>query len=231
MKLKQIESNIKDNLDYQTKQKHSDVVDDYYGFSVYDIESSLVDNAQVKFPNGNYKSWGKSLYAGSEAWIGLHPRQLQTTYYELIECCRELDLKEGETLCDLGAGFGRAGIVIGELYPKSFFIGLEIVSQRVEDGNKIYKKKGFSNCKLIEENLDDPSCIPICDYYFIYDFGIVGQIKKVLEKLSDISSNKKIKIIARGRGVKTLIQNSHPWLTVFEIKHFETFSIFSSHSS
>ena len=67
MKLKQIESNIKDNLDYQTKQKHSDVVDDYYGFSVYDIESSLVDNAQVKFPNGNYKSWGKSLYAGSEA--------------------------------------------------------------------------------------------------------------------------------------------------------------------
>ena len=213
---------------YAQKQEDSRSLDELLGFDVYRVEKELVSKAKEIYPEGNRRSWGRSLYDGSEAWIGLDPQQLQTTYFEFIEMIQNINPQTGSHFCDLGAGYGRAGIVLGSLYPKVFFTGLEIVKERVDRGNDVFFKNDFLNAKLITADLSDSLLLPVCDYYFIYDYGVISQINKTLEQLATLSEKKKIKVIARGRGVRTLIENKHYWLTVFDPIHFDAYSVYSS---
>jgi hypothetical protein len=218
-----------DTKTYEEQQNDSRAIDEYLGFNVYGVEDALVMNAMEKFPEGNCRSWGKSLYGGSEAWIGLNPKQLQTTYFEFLQIFETLDPRDGEQLCDLGAAYGRAGIIAGCFYPQVEFIGFEIVKERVDKGNEVFKKLDFKNSRMECEDLSGELSLPNSEYFFIYDYGIVSQIHKTLVQLSDMSMNKKLKVIARGRGVRSLIENKHKWLTSSEPVYLDNYTIYSSY--
>jgi hypothetical protein len=215
------------DLSYKELQWFSARFDEKLGFNIESVEKSLIDKAKKQFPQGNQRSWGKSLYNGSETWIGLNPDQLQTTYGELYEALKFINPKKEQIFCDLGAGYGRLGILIGLLFKKVRFIGVEIVEQRVLEGNRVFDCLSLSQSELINGTLGKIP-LPFADYYFLYDFGSVVEINAVLELISKNLRDGPVTIIARGRGVRSIINNKHHWLSIVYQSRLDSFVIYST---
>ncbi len=210
-------------------QEHSRLLDKFFGFEVEQIENELLRKAKVILPDGNHKIWGHSLHDGQQTWVGLDLQTLQTPYHELVEICNFIRPLHSSHVIDLGAGYGRLGLVLSLLFPDVRFLGLEFVPERVQEGSRIYSLFNCSNAKLIQQDLSDEKfMLPIAEYYFIYDYGNLAEIRNTLKQLEGIVHQKKFKVIARGKGVRSLIQYEHPWLSqVFAPSHFENYSIYS----
>ncbi len=210
-------------------QEHSCLLDKLFGFEVDQIEDELLRKARAKLPDGNHKIWGHSLHDGQQTWVGLDVQTLQTPYHELVEICKFIRPRSSSLVIDLGAGYGRLGLVLSLLYPQVQFLGLEFVPERVEEGTRIYSLFNCSNARLVQQDLSDEKYkIPKAEYYFIYDYGNLSEIRKTLKQLEEMVHQKKFQVIARGKGVRSLIQYEHPWLSqVFAASHFENFSIYS----
>lgn len=197
----------------------SSEIDRLLGFRVPEIENALLEKALVSDPQGNHHRWGAALHSGNQTWVGLHPETIQTPYEELIRVCSELKLSPGEKVVDLGAGYGRLGVVLRELYPGVLFHGIEFVPERVEEGKRL-------GINLTQGDLTDVGFFPdSADHFFIYDFGKVPHIKALLEKLSVLADQKKFTVTGRGKGIRSLIAHEFHWLTPFYEE--ENFSIYS----
>ncbi|MBH48959.1 MAG: hypothetical protein CME71_12395 [Halobacteriovorax sp.] len=203
-----------EDVDYQGKQAISAVIDEIVGFGVAEIENEL---SHKEFP-------------GLESWIGLAPEQLQTPYDELLDLTHELDLCGQESVVDLGAGYGRLGLVLSQQKPDVSFTGYELVGERVERGNQVFNQLAVDNAKLIEQNIIDQDFeIKDSDVYFIYDFGQKEHINQVLKRLDHLANESDFKIVARGRGVRSLIHHKYPrFCRAIEPKHFDTYSVYST---
>lgn len=197
----------------------SSEIDRLLGFRVPEIESALLEEALVTDPQGNHHRWGAALHSGNQTWVGLHPETIQTPYEELLRVCGQLKLSPGEKVVDLGAGYGRLGIVLRELYPGVHFHGIEFVPERVEEGKRL-------GINLTQGDLTAPEFFPeVADHFFIYDFGKVPHIRMLLEKLSVLADKKKFTVTGRGKGIRSLIAHEFHWLTPFYEE--ENFSIYS----
>lgn len=189
-------------LEYQDQQIQSACIDKHLGFKVDLIEKDLVQRAKQSKPEGTIESWSYLLH-GVQSWVGLNPSQLQTPYYEFIEILDDLN-SDALKIIDIGAGYGRLGILTGWHYPNIEFEGIEVVSERVAEGNRIYRKFNLKNSKLICNSILDG--IGKADIYFVYDFGRLDEMKKLINHFSlKADANEKFTIIARGSGINSLL--------------------------
>jgi hypothetical protein len=218
---------------YEEAREHSEMVDKILGFKVPDIERGLLERAQTNYPNGSHKTWGQSIHQGNQTWVGLSHQTLQTPYSELKQMCELLNPYDGSTLVDLGAGYGRLGLVLNVLYPKAHFIGYEYVPERVFEGKRVLFENNCTQSSLLVQDLTAPDFeLPAAEFYFLYDYGTVSHIRKTLAQLEVMALKKPFKVIARGKGTRSLIQYEHPWLCdVYPPIHEEHFSIFSMSQS
>ena len=70
--------------------------------------------------------------------------------------------------------------------------------------------------------------LPQADVYFLYDFGKVSHIRHIMNKLSFIADVRPFRLIARGKGSRSLIDLEYPWLSqIYPAIHRENFSIYS----
>lgn len=214
--------------DYGDIQLHSTCIDKILDIPVQETEKRLREVARELLPGGTVESWSKAMHDGVTTWIGLNPAQLQTPYAEFFELLEELKLEENETLVDLGAGYGRLGQIMNHNWPSSKFIGFEMASERVEIGNESFKKLDAYNAILEQANIAaDDFELPVADYYFIYEFGSVSDMKKLLSKLEERADQRKsFTVAARGRGINSLIRETAPWLTV-EAREFGNSTIYA----
>lgn len=187
--------------DYASAKAQAVVLDEKLGYQCQRIEHQLLEQNQ------------KTKNKGQQFWYGLDLQSLQTPYSEIVEMIDHLKPRSGDLWLDLGAGYGRIGVVLGAMMPDVHFIGYEYVSLRVQEGNRIFKKWNMPFSELIQVDLaDDHFEIDEADLYFIYDFGSRKDIYKVLEKLRLIAQKRPIRVIGRGRGVKNWILMDFPWL-------------------
>ena len=207
----------------------SEEIDRFYGFRIDFIEADLLKTAKTMRPEGVMANFSEALYQGHEVWIGLDPQVLNTPYDELVQLCRFLSPDADEIMVDLGAGYGRLGLVLNTYFPKTKFLGYELVSERVEEGQRIFKERNCENAQLLCQDLmHEEFELPVAQYYFIYDFGKVAHIRRILEKLEKLADHHHFKVIARGKGVRSLIEHEHKWLTSLnDVHHEEHFSIYS----
>lgn len=207
----------------------SELIDLKLGFKINDIESKLLLEAKGLRPRGTMANFSEVLHKGHQTWVGLDPQVLNTPYQELTEMCEIICPKKGDLLVDLGAGYGRLGIVLLSLYPDSQFIGYELVAERVLEGNRIFSSLKPGHSPLLQQDLTDLNfSLPTADCYFIYDFGKVDHIRHTLFELEKKTSHHHFKVIARGKGVRSLIHHEHPWLsTLNEVIHKNNYSIYS----
>lgn len=206
-------------VSYADQQRHSAQVDHWLGLELEAVEQDLAK----RFPNFDQAR-------GEQHWIGLPIQTLQTPYSEIRYLLTLLNLKLGDRVVDLGAGYGRMGFVIARHHPEVAFTGYEVVKERVAEGNRILKTLENSKIELEAVDLSLKDFKPVeAEFYFIYDFGSRDAIAKTLTDLREISMKRKITVIGRGRSSRDAIERGEPWLSqVNEPQHFEHFSIYRS---
>lgn len=213
------------------RRQHSDHIDKILGYRLKYVEEMLVAEARSFEPEGPHESWGPALHQGVQTWLGLNLQTLQTPYSECLRILQILKIRPYQHIIDLGAAYGRMGIVVGGLYIKNSFTGYEYVRARVDEGNRIYKELAFSRCQLLEQDLFDPRFeLPEADVYFIYDFGHLEHIDRNLRQMEAIAYKRPIKVVVRGKFTKMVIADRHPWLNLkYEGKTEEPFSIYTAY--
>ena len=206
----------------------SQAIDQLLGFEVERIELELLKLAQGQRPQGDTQSWGPGIHQGNQTWVGLDPQTLQTPYHELKEMTDLLAPRPSSHFIDLGAGYGRLALVLHQYDESIRFTGYEFVPERVNHGSEKLLEFGLKNARLLRQDLTAPDfALPDADFYFIYDYGKVAHIRQTLEQLKIIADRTTFKVVARGKGVRSLIENEHPWLSqVHQPEHRENFSIY-----
>ena len=167
--------------------------------------------------------------ANRQTWNHLSPQIFQTPYAEFERIVRAVDPDSKlETFVDLGAAYGRLGIVLAELRPSARFLGIELVPERVAEGRRVYAEIGLDPNALVTGDLArDP--LPIADTYFIYDFGKRQEIERVLAELRKIAVNRIVRVVGRGRGIRDIIERENPWLaSIVAPIHTAHYSIYRS---
>jgi hypothetical protein len=212
------------------RRQHANHVDKVLGFRWKYIEEMLIAEARGFDPDGAHDSWGPLMHQGVQTWVGLDIQTLQTPYSEILRILQLLKIKPYQHIVDLGAAYGRMGIVVGGLYLKNFFTGFEYVQSRVDEGNRVYKELGLSRCQLITQDLFSQDFeLPEADIFFIYDYGQVEHIDHTLKQISAIAHKRPVKVVVRGKFTKKIIEDRHSWLNLmYEGKLEELFSIYSA---
>lgn len=211
-------------------RQHANHVDKILSVRIKYIEEMLIAEARGFIPDGQHDSWGPAIHQGVQTWVGLELQTLQTPYSEILRILNLLKIKPYQHVIDLGAAYGRMGIVLGGVFGKSIFTGFEYVKSRVDEGNRIYKELGLNKCLLIAQDLAAPDfTLPEADVYFIYDYGQVEHIDHTLKQISVVANKRPIKVVVRGKFTKQIIANFHPWLDLkYEGKLEELFSIYTA---
>jgi hypothetical protein len=213
------------------RRQHSNLVDKILGFRIRYIEEMLIADARGFDPDGKHDTWGPTLHKGVQTWVGLDIQTLQTPYSECLRILQLLKIKPYQHIIDLGAAYGRMGVVIGGLFLKNSFQGFEYVKGRVDEGNRIYQELGFHRCSQVEQDLFAKDFeLPEADVYFIYDYGQVGHIDHTLGQIEKMAQKRPLKVVVRGKFTKQIINDKHPWLDLqYEGKLEELFSIYRAY--
>lgn len=205
------------------QSRSSTELDQHFGLRINEIEHDLLLKARSLRPDGNMANFGEVLHGGHQTWVGLDPQTLNTPYRELDLACELLNPKDGELFVDLGAGYGRLGLVLSQRYSGVRFIGYELVKERVDEGNRILGGKQLITQDLMSETFE----LPVAEYYFLYDFGKTDHIRKIMKKFEKLADSHHFKLVARGKGSRSIIDFEHPWLTCQSVPGEEKFSIYS----
>lgn len=206
-----------------TKRHISSQIDLALGFRIKQIEEILQAKAKMLAPDKQFDQWGPTLHDGAQTWIGLDFQILQTTYHDLKNIFEAIRPMPSERIVDLGAGYGRVGIFLHHFYPKTDFLGIELVEERVNEGNRILKGLNASSKKMLSLDLNELNELPEGDIFFIYDFGSVDHIKKILEMLKHTP---KRLLVVKGRIARDIMLKDEYYGEGIKLKKLEDVFIY-----
>ncbi len=187
-----------------TSRNQSKRLDKILGFKISKVEQKLLKKYKAYYSLD--QSGRKQKYQGCETWIGLHPQVLQTPYNEIFDFFEVLKMHNPKSIVDIGAGYGRVGLVMASMFPEATFSGYEIVEKRLEEGNRIFERLELDQCQMYYADLSKESFTPpIADIYFIYDFSDPLDIRKILGQLRAVNENRKAFVIAKGEFIQPIL--------------------------
>jgi hypothetical protein len=206
--------------DYAEEKNQSEARDLELGFAIAETEAEIQDRLDRAEKTERFDH---------QTWAHLSPQVFQTPYAELERIVAEADPDESvNAWADLGAAYGRLGIVLAAVRPGARFIGVECVPERVREGRRIYARLHLNPDDLV---LGDLRTLPLpeADLYFIYDFGKREAIDSVLLRLRERAKRNSVIVVGRGRGIRDAIEHHHPWLaSVTPPIHSAHYSIYRS---
>lgn len=197
------------------KRKFSSEFDLLLGFRIKKIEETLRTHALQIKSDSFFDEWGPLLHDGAQTWVGLDFQILQSTYHDLYQIFEHIKPRKNETIIDLGAGYGRLGLFLHHFYPETHFLGLELVSERVDEAKRIYHDYQLKNKEMIVSDLSHLTDLPEGDFYFIYDFGSDEHIKKILNLFKSTPGKT---LIVKGQICRKLIERDPYFSEGFKIK-------------
>jgi len=188
---------------------HAKNLDKKIGFKIPKIEVKLLQKYRA-YDQVTDESNRKQHYKGTQTWIGLHPQVLQTPYCDIHDALELLKDFNIERVVDIGAGYGRVGIVMNALFPDSEFIGYEILSKRKEEADRIYDSLMLSNCEVrLQDVLNEDFELPKAQVYFIYDFSEKGDIEKILNQMIERRNEHNFFLITKGDRMDELLEKKY----------------------
>jgi hypothetical protein len=191
---------------YAEAQRHAAEADRWLGLDAERIEVGIATEARTRMKGGQQRQ---------QLWIGLPVQAMLTPYTEIRAMLARLRLLPGQAIVDLGAGYGRMGLVVDRHHPGVRFVGYEYVLERVREGHRVIHARGDRPLvQLLQADLSDAGFRPSpADAYLIYDYGTRDAIEKTLEDLRAIARERPIAVIGRGRATRDAIERRHPWLS------------------
>ncbi|MFN8790427.1 MAG: hypothetical protein ACK5Y2_03115 [Bdellovibrionales bacterium] len=209
----------KAQIDYGAAKDQARRLDELLAYNCDAIEKALFESHS-----------GSSAFPQQQYWFGLDLQSLQTPYSELVEMIKSLNPQVGDLWLDLGAAYGRLGVVLGFLRPGVRFVGYEYVDERVEEGSRIFKFWNLRQAKMRQVDLASKGFeLGRAQVYFLYDFGSKRDVYSVLEKLRLQAQQGPICVVARGRGVRQWILQDFPWLSSQEsLSPYPNWTVFQS---
>lgn len=190
-------------------RNHAKWLDRELGYKIPKIEEKLLQKYRAYYKS-NDDSNKKQHYEGTQTWIGLHPQALQTPYNDIFDALDLLQEFDIEKVVDIGAGYGRVGLVMNSLFPMARFIGYEILKQRSIEANRVFEKFNLVNCEILLENvLEDDFELPKAQVYFIYDFSEMMDICKILDVLVSRINDYNFFLITKGDRVDYLLNKKY----------------------
>lgn len=206
-------------VDNDLKKRHiSSQIDLALGFNIKQIEEKLQARAKALAPETQFDQWGPVLHGGAQTWIGLDFQILQTSYHDLKILFDVIKPHPGERIVDLGAGYGRLGLFLHFFYPKTEFLGMELVEERVNEGNRLLKNVGCLNKEMVTCDLGKLRELPDGDIFFIYDFGSVEHIRRILVLLKNTP---KRLLVVKGRIARQMMLKDEVYGEGIKIKKLE----------
>jgi hypothetical protein len=201
---------------HQEAQAHAACADLWLGLDTEAVEAQL--------PREQLEQSGQELWFTRPAAVFLTP------YVELRGLLARLGPVPGETVVDLGAGYGRLGFVIGRHHPDVRFVGYEFVRERVAAAQQALSRQAFTQAQVLQVDLTAPDFTPVdAEFYFLYDYGTRPAIAKTLEDLRHIAARRKVVVVGRGRACRDAIDRREPWLSdVIPPEHYPHYSIYRS---
>lgn len=194
--------------------EHSSFLDVFLGIDSLKIETELakVNRRETK------------------TWVGLDPQTLQTPFSEIFSFLSFLKQFNPQQIVDLGAGYGRVGIIMKMIMEDSQFLGYEFIDSRFDEMCRIFHEYEINNAFLSKKNIMDFDFqFPKADVYFVYDFSDIASIKKMIEKFTELFDSQKLFLVVRGKAMRSLIQNQYRELWALNgAIHTENWSIYSS---
>ena len=201
-------------------REHSQFLDQEFGFNISAVEQKLISNEK------------RGVYSGeSRSWVGVSPHIFQTPYSEIYEFLLYFKNIDFNKVVDIGAGYGRIGIVLNALYPNCQFVGIEFVEDRVTEAQRVFNSLRLQNAKMLSQNVISPHFVlPVSDIYFVYDFSDLRDLENLLRKFDILWDKQEFFIVVRGKALRSLIQNKYPqFWRLNGAFHNEHWSIYSSH--
>lgn len=125
---------------------------------------------------------------------------------------------------DLGSGYGRVLFYGASLFPKTKFIGVELVPERVAETKRMAQTGNFSNVSFIEQDVLKTDLSQGTIFYMYNPFPEI--MPQVLEKLRAVSIKHKILIIGHLRTAGEL--KGVQWLRLIKHYHPQGLAIFES---
>jgi hypothetical protein len=210
-------------VSYAAQKLHAAEVDAWLGVRAEQIEKSLLESNIPRLHD-------------REFWIGKSVQTFSTPYIELrslLEDLRALRLvtaETGETLVDLGAGYGRLAHVMAAHFPLAKFVGYEMILARQVEGQRVIESRKLTSAKLIHQDVGELNFETLdASIFFLYDFGSREDVEKCIENLKTLATRVIITVIARGGRSRDIIEKQHPWLSqVIKPLHREHYSIYRS---
>jgi len=190
---------------YDYLSENDRLVDAVLGMRYAKVESTLPRGAAAR------KRYGKA-----ETYIdwNLPESALLTSYVDLERIFRLLEPKPGQTLVDLGSGYGRVGFYLVARVPGTRFVGYEIVHERVVESDRMLRGLGLTGVTFEEADLTAPDfALAPADWYFAYDPVHRETRARLLEKLRLLGGERPFKLVAvegQGEFLETLRRQS--WL-------------------
>lgn len=214
----------------ENPEAHAERVDGLLGYRIPDIELDLLERARAVDPAGDMGTWGRRLHAGAQTWVGLHPQTLNTPYDELDRMCALWGPAPEDHLVDLGAGYGRLGLVLREHEPLAHYTGIECVPERVDEANRLFDQHGCDRARVVQDNLfGEGFTLPLGDCYLIYDYGNIEHIRWTMGQLQNLAGIHRFRVVARGDGIRTLVSYAHPWLMEVPGGRQDNFTVYANH--
>lgn len=181
-----------------TERQYSKCLDKLFGYRVGKLEQKLLKKYRAFYLSSDESS-RKQKFQGTQAWIGLSPQVLQTPYSEIAIFLTLLKKFDPKVVIDLGAGYGRMGIVMQTILPNALFFGYEILDIRIDEARRIFTRLGLSNCEIIKQDiLSEYFSLPKADIYFIYDFSVPDDLRIITSKLIEKTDNEEFFVVVRG---------------------------------
>jgi hypothetical protein len=133
--------------------------DEVAGFENSDLEASVYQSLVAN----------RQRFGCEETWCSGHSMP-QSAYRRIYRILSAVNPQPGQTVIDLGAGYGRVGVVVGLMFPGVKFIGYEIVPERVQEANRVFRGLGISeDVQSITQDLSDPNFrLPYSEYYYYW---------------------------------------------------------------
>jgi hypothetical protein len=152
---------------------------------------SQIESARNSHLSETLASWSKPT----------SPDGYSSSYRSIKKILKASGMKDGDSFVDIGSSYGRVGCTVGVNFPRSRFLGYEIVAERVIEAQRVAKFLRLDNVSYYHADVSaDNFKLPEADWFFLFNPLDKEALTRILGKIYHSTKNRTVRLIAKYTG-------------------------------